>query len=106
MFNHTIGIMLSFSVIFLIIVSLDLEFTSSSKISFGQTSNFTDNNVISSSSSSNNNNNNNNSGINSSKIETATIGDWLTYSNNKFELKYPPHEWNVEKKLSKLECIR
>jgi hypothetical protein len=113
MFNHTIGIMLSFSVIFLIIVSLDLEFTSSSKISFGQTSNFTDNNVISSSSSSNsssssssnNNNNNNGSGINSSKIETATTGDWLTYSNNKFELKYPPHEWNVEKKLSKFHVL-
>ena len=111
MFNHTIGIMLLFSVIFLIIVSLDLEFTSSSKISFGQTSNFTDNNVISSSSSSNSssssssNNNNNSSGINSSKIETATTGDWLTYSNNKFELKYPPHEWNVEKKLSKFHVL-
>ena len=109
MFNHTIGIMLSFSVIFLIIVSLDLEFTSSSKISFGQTSNFTDNNVISSSSSSNSSssssNNNNSSGINSSKIETATTGDWLTYSNNKFELKYPPHEWNVEKKLSKFHVL-
>jgi hypothetical protein len=102
--------MLSFSVIFLIIVSLDLEFTSSSKISFGQTSNFTDSNVISSSSSSNSsssssNNNNNSSGINSSKIETATTGDWLTYSNNKFELKYPPHEWNVEKKLSKFHVL-
>lgn len=116
MFNHTIGIMLSFSVIFLIIVSLDLEFTSSSKISFGQTSNFTDNNVISSSSSSNSSSssssNNNSSGINSSKIETATTdeaaaatGDWLTYSNNKFELKYPPHEWNVEKKLSKFHVL-
>src|SRR5688572_1169134 len=112
MFNHTIGIMLSFSVIFLIIASLDLEFTSSSKISFGQTSNFTDNNVISSSSNSNssssnnnNNNNNNSSGINSSIIETATTGDWLTYSNNKFELKYPPHEWNVEKKLSKFHVL-
>jgi hypothetical protein len=104
MFNHTIGIMLSFSVIFLIIASLDLEFTSSSKISFGQTSNFTDNNIISSSSSSNSSNNNN-SGINSSKIETATTGDWLTYSNNKFELKYPPHEWNVEKKLSKFHVL-
>ena len=108
MFKHTIGIMLSFSVIFLIIVSLDLEFTSSSKISFGQTSNFTDNNVISSSSSSNStssSNNNNSSGINTSKIETATTGDWLTYSNNKFELKYPPHEWNVEKKLSKFHVL-
>ncbi|HEX5981438.1 MAG TPA: hypothetical protein VFY77_02120 [Nitrososphaeraceae archaeon] len=107
--------MLSFSVIFLIIVSLDLEFTSSSKISFGQTSNFTDNNVISSSSNSSSSNNNNSSGINSSKIETATTeaaaavtaatGDWLTYSNNKFELKYPPHEWNVEKKLSKFHVL-
>ena len=121
MFNHTIGIMLSFSVIFLIIVSLDLEFTSSSKISFGQTSNFTDNHVISSSNSnssssnSSSSNNNNSSGINSSKIETATTeeatavtaatGDWLTYSNNKFELKYPPHEWNVEKKLSKFHVL-
>ncbi|MGH9999589.1 MAG: hypothetical protein ACRD6Q_00035 [Nitrososphaeraceae archaeon] len=108
MFNHTIGIMLSFSVIFFIIVSLDLEFTSSSKISFGQTSNFTDNNVISSSSSSNSSSSsssNNSSGINSSKIETATTGDWLTYSNNKFELKYPPHEWNVEKKLSKFHVL-
>jgi hypothetical protein len=100
--------MLSFSVIFLIIVSLDFEFTSSSKISFGQTSNFTDNNVISSSSSSNStssSNNNNSSGINTSKIETATTGDWLTYSNNKFELKYPPHEWKVEKKLSKFHVL-
>ena len=108
MFKHTIDIMLSFSVIFLIIVSLDFEFTSSSKISFGQTSNFTDNNVISSSSSSNStssSNNNNSSGINTSKIETATTGDWLTYSNNKFELKYPPHEWNVEKKLSKFHVL-
>ena len=102
MFKHTIGIMLSFSVIFLIFVSLDLEFSSSSKISFGQTSNFTDNNVISSSSS---NNNNSSSGINTSKIETATTGDWLTYSNNKFELKYPPHVWNVEKKLSKFHVL-
>ena len=108
MFNHTIGIMLSFLVIFFIIVSLDLEFTSSSKISFGQTSNFTDNNVFSSSNSSNSSSsssNNNSSGINSSKIETATTGDWLTYSNNKFELKYPPHEWNVEKKLSKFHVL-
>ena len=104
MFNQTIGIMLSFSVISLIIVSLDLEFPTSSKISFGQTSNFTDNNVISSSSSSSSSNNNS-SGINSSKIETATTGDWLTYSNNKFELKYPPHEWNVEKKLSKFHVL-
>ncbi|MDW3625638.1 MAG: hypothetical protein QOK72_03260 [Nitrososphaeraceae archaeon] len=96
--------MLSFSVISLIIVSLDLEFPTSSNISFAQTSNFIDNNVINSSSSSSSSNNNS-SGINSSKIETATTGDWLTYSNNKFELKYPPHEWNVEKKLSKFHVL-
>ena len=117
MFNYTIiGIMLSFSVIFLIIVSLDLEYTTSYKISFGQTSNFSDgNNVISNSNSS--------SGINSSNIETATpeeqqqekgtaaaaaantTDDWLTFSNNKFELKYPPHDWMAEKKLSKFHVL-
>jgi hypothetical protein len=113
MFNYRIGIMLSFSVIFLIIVSLlDLEFTSSYKISFGQTSNFTDDkNVIGKGNSSS-------SGINSSNIETAAktateeeegaaaaTGDWLTFSNNKFELKYPPHDWKVEKKLSKFHVL-
>jgi hypothetical protein len=116
MFNYRIGIMLSFSVIFLIIVSLlDLEFTTSYKISFGQTSNFTDDkNVIGKGNSSS-------SGINSSNIETATIttteeeeeegaaaaatGDWLTFSNNNFELKYPPHDWKVEKKLSKFHVL-
>jgi hypothetical protein len=29
----------------------------------------------------------------------------LTYSNNKFELKYPPVGWNVEKKLSKFHVL-
>src|SRR5215204_6618919 len=119
MFNYTIiSIMLSFSVIFLIIVSLDLEYTTSYKISFGQTSNFSDgNNVISNSNSSSS------SGINSSNIETATTeeqqqeegiattaaanttDDWLTFSNNKFELKYPPHDWMAEKKLSKFHVL-
>jgi len=109
MFNYVTGLLLSFSVIFLIIVSLDLEFTNSSKISFGQISNFTDNNDVSNSSSGNNNN--------SSKIEIATTTtikeqekevtteDWLTYSNDKFELKYPPVGWNVEKKLSKFHVL-
>jgi hypothetical protein len=111
--------MLSFSVIFLIIVSLDLEYTTSYKISFGQTSNFSDgNNVISNSNSSSSS-----SGINSSNIETATTeeqqqeegtattaaanttDDWLTFSNNKFELKYPPHDWMAEKKLSKFHVL-
>jgi hypothetical protein len=108
MFNYVTGLLLSFSVIFLIIVSLDLEFTNSSKISFGQISNFTDNNDVSNSSSGNNN---------SSKIEIATTTtrkekekevtteDRLTYSNDKFELKYPPVGWNVEKKLSKFHVL-
>jgi hypothetical protein len=112
MFNYVTGLLLSFSVIFIIIVSLDLEFINSSKISFGQISNFSDNNDISSNNSSSSNNNNNNS----SKIEivttkekekeaTTTAEDWLTYSNNKFELKYPPVGWNVEKKLSKFHVL-
>jgi hypothetical protein len=114
--------MLSFSVIFLIIVSLDLEYTTSYKISFGQTSNFSDgNNVISNSNSSSSSSSS--SGINSSNIETATTeeqqqeegtattaaanttDDWLTFSNNKFELKYPPHDWMAEKKLSKFHVL-
>jgi len=96
-----------------------LEFNTSYKISFGQTSNFTDdNNVIS--------NGNSNDDINSSNIETeattttttttideeeaaaaaaATAGNWLTFSNNQFELKYPPHDWKVEKKLSQFHVL-
>ena len=114
MFNYVTGLLLSFSVIFIIIVSLDLEFINSSKISFGQISNFSDNNDISSSNNNNNNSSNNNNN-NSSKIEIATTKekekeattteDWLTYSNNKFELKYPPVGWNVEKKLSKFHVL-
>jgi hypothetical protein len=108
--------MLSLSVIFLIIViSFDLEFNTSYKISFGQTSTFTDdNNVI--------RNGNSSGDINSSNIETETTtmtrdeeeeaaaalaatGNWLTFSNNQFELKYPPHDWKVEKKLSKFHVL-
>jgi len=104
MFNYVTGLLLSFSVIFIIIVSLDLEFINSSKISFGQISNFSDNNDISS-------NNNNSSKIEiattkeKEKEEATTTEDWLTYSNNKFELKYPPVGWNVEKKLSKFHVL-
>ena len=118
MFKYITGIMLSLSVIFLIIViSFDLEFNTSYKISFGQTSNFNDdNNVIS--------NGNSSGDINSSNIETETTtttmtkdeeeeaaaalaarGNWLTFSNNQFELKYPPHDWKVEKKLSKFHVL-
>ncbi|HEX6294286.1 MAG TPA: hypothetical protein VFZ46_03970 [Nitrososphaeraceae archaeon] len=114
MFNYVTGLLLSFSVIFIIIVSLDLEFINSSKISFGQISNFSDNNDISSnnnSSSSSSSNNNNSSKIEiattkeKEKEEATTTEDWLTYSNNKFELKYPPVGWNVEKKLSKFHVL-
>lgn len=107
MFNYVTGLLLSFSVIFIIIVSLNVEFINSSKISFGQISNFSDNNDISSS----NNNNNNSSKIEiattkeKEKEEATTTEDWLTYSNNKFELKYPPVGWNVEKKLSKFHVL-
>jgi hypothetical protein len=118
MFKYITGIMLSLSVIFLIIViSFNLEFNTSYKISFGQTSTFTDdNNVI--------RNGNSSGDINSSNIETeaatttmtrdeeeeaaaalAATGNWLTFSNNQFELKYPPHDWNVEKKLSKFHVL-
>ncbi len=116
MFKYITGIMLSLSVIFLIsVISFDLEFNTSYKISFGQTSTFTDdNNVIS--------NGNSTGDINSSNIETETTtmtrdeeeeaaaalaatGNWLTFSNNQFELKYPPHDWKVEKKLSKFHVL-
>lgn len=93
MFNHIQTIILLsslFSLIFLTILSSDLEFAKSSGISFlsfGQ--NFDSINNISSSS------------LNSSKIETA---DWLTFSNKKFELNHPP-DWKVEKKLSKFHVL-
>ena len=44
MLNYITTLLLALSVIFLLIVSLDLEITNSSKFSFGQTSNFTVNN--------------------------------------------------------------
>ena len=101
MFNYFTSLLLLSSVIFFILISFDLEFTNSSKISFGQNSNLIDSTNISSS-------------INDSKNETPTtttttageaaLDDWLTYSNNKFELKYPP-DWDVEKKLSKFHVL-
>ena len=103
MLNYITTLLLALSVIFLLIVSLDLEITNSSKFSFGQTSNFTvNNNNISS-----NNNSSSNNSTNSSKIDTApsTTANWLTFSNDKFELKYPPGEWNVEQKLSKFHVL-
>ena len=103
MLNYFTSLLLLSSVIFFILIYFDLEFSNSSKISFGQNSNLTDST-------------NSSSSINSSKNETPTTttttaaagaaaaDDWLTYSNNKFELKYPP-DWDVEKKLSKFHVL-
>jgi hypothetical protein len=99
MFNYFTSLLLLSSVIFFILISFDLEFSNSSKISFAQKSNLTDSTNIS-------------SNINSSKNETPTTttaaavaaDDWLSYSNNKFELRYPP-DWDVEKKLSKFHVL-
>ena len=75
MLNYITSLLLSFSVIFLIIVSLDLEFTNSSKFSFGQTSNFTvNNNNISSSNSSSSNNSTNSSKIEQHQQQQQRIG--------------------------------
>ncbi|HET8857260.1 MAG TPA: hypothetical protein VFM28_07010 [Nitrososphaeraceae archaeon] len=92
MFNYIkIIILLSSSpLIFLTILSLDLEFAKSSGISFLSFGQNIDSDSI-----------NNISSLNSSKIETA---DWLTFSNKKFELKHPPN-WEVEKKLSKFHVL-
>jgi len=92
MFNYIKIIILlsSSSLIFLTILSLDLEFAKSSGISFLSFGQNIDSDSI-----------NNISSLNSSKIETA---DWLTFSNKKFELKHPPN-WEVEKKLSKFHVL-
>jgi hypothetical protein len=97
MFNYITSLLLISSIFFIILVSFDLEFSDISKLSFAQNSNFTNNTNISS------------SNINSSsKNETGTTDvaatDWLTFSNDKFVLKYP-HDWNVEKKLSKFHVL-
>ena len=97
MFNYITSLLLISSIFFIILVSFDMEFSDISKLSFAQNSNFTNNTNISS------------SNINSSsKNETGTTDvaatDWLTFSNDKFVLKYP-HDWNVEKKLSKFHVL-
>jgi hypothetical protein len=97
MFNYITSLLLISSIFFFILVSFDLEFSDISKLSFAQNSNFTNNTNISS------------SNINSSsKNETGTTDvaatDWLTFSNDKFVLKYP-NDWNVEKKLSKFHVL-
>ncbi len=98
MFSYITSLLLISSIFFIILVSFDLEFSGISKLSFAQNSNFTNNTNVSS------------SNINStSKNETGTTDiaaatEWLTFSNDKFVLKYPPH-WNVEKKLSKFHVL-
>lgn len=97
MFNYITSLLLISSIFFIILVSFDFEFSDISKLSFAQNSNFTNNTNISS------------SNINSSsKNETGTTDvaatDWLTFSNDKFVLKYP-NDWNVEKKLSKFHVL-
>ena len=97
MFNYITSLLLISSIFFIILVSFDMEFSDISKLSFAQNSNLTNNTSI--------NSNNINS---TSKNETGTTDvaatDWLTFSNDKFVLKYP-NDWNVEKKLSKFHVL-
>jgi len=97
MFNYITSLLLISSIFFIILVSFDMEFSDISKLSFAQNSNLTNNTNI--------NSNNINS---TSKNETGTTDvaatDWLTFSNDKFVLKYP-NDWNVEKKLSKFHVL-
>ena len=99
MFNYITSLLLISSIFFIILVSFDLEFSDISKLSFAQNSNFTNNTT---------NISNSNINSNSSKHETGTtdiaVTDLLTFSNDKFVLKYP-HDWNVEKKLSKFHVL-
>ena len=53
-----------------------------------------------------NHNNNSHTDSNSNVLNSIDneTENWLTFSNSKFELKYPP-DWNVEKKLSKFHVL-
>ena len=99
MFNYITSLLLISSIFFIILVSFGLEFSDISKLSFAQKSNFTNNTT---------NISNSNINSNSSKNETETTDiaatDWLTFSNDKFLIKYP-NDWNVEKKLSKFHVL-
>ena len=98
MFSYIISLLLISSIFFIILVSFDLEFSGISKLSFAQNSNFTNNTNVSSS------NVNSTSKNETGTTDVAAATDWLTFSNDKFVLKYPPH-WNVEKKLSKFHVL-
>jgi hypothetical protein len=97
MFNYITSLLLISSIFFIILVSFDLEFSNISKLSFAQNSNFTNNTNISSS-------NINSTGKNQTGTTDVAATDWLTFSNDKFVLKYP-NDWNVEKKLSKFHVL-
>jgi hypothetical protein len=97
MFNYITSLLLISSIFFIILVSFDLEFSGISKLSFAQNSNFTNNTNISSS-------NINSTGKNQTGTTDVAATDWLTFSNDKFVLKYP-NDWNVEKKLSKFHVL-
>ena len=98
MFSYITVLLLISSIFFIILVSFDLEFSGISKLSFAQNSNFTNNTNVSSS------NVNSTSKNETGTTDVAAATDWLTFSNDKFVLKYPPH-WNVEKKLSKFHVL-
>jgi hypothetical protein len=97
MFSYITSLLLISSIFFIILVSFDLEFSDISKLSFAQNSNFTNNSNTSSS-------NINSSSKNETGATDVAATDWLTFSNDKFVLKYP-HDWNVEKKLSKFHVL-
>jgi len=98
MFSYITVLLLISSIFFIILVSFDLEFSGISKLSFAQNSNFTNNTNVSSS------NVNSTSKNETGTTDVAAATDWLTFSNDKFVLKYP-HDWNVEKKLSKFHVL-
>ena len=87
MYNLKKTIILLLSLILLTIVSINIEFSNFkiSFLTFGQDSEFT----------------NNTNSLNNSDIRTA---DWSTFSNKKFELKYPS-DWKVEEKLSRFHVL-
>jgi len=74
-----------------------MEFSDISKLSFAQNSKLTNNTNITS-------NNINSTGKNQTGTTDVAATDWLTFSNDKFVLKYP-NDWNVEKKLSKFHVL-
>ena len=94
-FYPKIMILLLSTTLILTIISIELGFAKNSGVSF-----------LSFSQNFNHNNNTNHTNSNSIILNTIDneTENWLTFSNSKFELKYPPN-WNVEKKLSKFHVL-